>query len=468
MLKHLGSAKTKEEITALMESAEVWLRGHSRQQTLFKREPRRHIALGTARLLDAVHIFARETLIAVAHVLGFGALASPLLLDLALMRLIEPASKLRTIELLDRYFGVRYGRNAVYRALPKLAAKKTDAETIAVAWAKRGLASDLSLVLYDVTTLYFETFESGGLRKPGFSKDNKPQQPQIVVGLLVTREGFPLGYDVFEGNTFEGQTMLPILRNFAAQHRVLMPTVVADAAMLSRDNLRKLSDEGYSYIVGARLANAPRATIRDVSAALGQTDGATVRVTTEHGNLVCSFREKRYRKDKADLETQVKKAETLIRKGEPGKRARFVLKTAGAYEFDEDMKTKATLLLGIKGYYTNIPEDKLSDGEVVSRYRDLWRIEAAFRMSKSDLATRPIFLRTDTAVRAHLLVCFVALAMGKHIEMKTGMSLRAVRDVLWGVVDARILDAASGEMVTLRTELTADAKTILGKIGLSY
>lgn len=467
VLKHVGSAKTDGELVALIESAAAWVRD-SVQQTLFAKEPRRHIALSTARLLGVDHVFARDALLDVARTLGFETLASPLLLDLAIMRIVEPSSKLRAIELLDRYFGVRYAERTVYRTLPKLAGKKAGVEAIAVSWAKQGLSSDLSLVLYDVTTLYFETFEADDLRRPGFSKDNKPQQPQIVVGLLVTREGFPLGYEVFDGNTFEGHTMLPVLRDFAQRHGVETPTVVADAGMLSRENIRKLKEEGYSYIVGARLANAPDTIVEQICAALNEKDGATVRATTEHGDLVCAFSAKRYRKDKADMDAQIKKAEALVAKGEPGRRARFVRKTDDAYDLDEALKARATRVLGIKGYYTNIPECTLGNEDVVARYRDLWHVEAAFRMSKSDLAARPVFVRAGDAVRAHMLICFVALMMGRHIEMKTGLSLRAARDTLWNVADARILDTATGETITLRTEVNAEAKSLAKKIGSSY
>lgn len=467
ILKHVGSGRTEKETAALVESAEGWMREYTGQRPLFAPEPRRHLAIQTARLLGSFHTHARDVLCAVAETMGFGILP-PLCIDLALMRIIEPASKLRTIELMERYFRVRYERNTVYRLLRKISERKKEVEDIAVAWAKCHFSSDLSLVLYDVTTLYFETFESDGLRVPGFSKDNKSQQPQIVIGLLVTRDGFPLGYEVFKGNTFEGHTMLPILKDFSARHGVKTPTVVADAAMLSRENIKKLQDEEYSYIVGARLANTSPDTIVKISEALAHTDGMTVRRKTAHGDLVCAFSNTRYRKDRAGMEAQVKKAKALVKKREPGRRAKFVQKKDETYSFDEALHAKVTLLLGIKGYYTNIPEDTLSNTDLIIRYRDLWHVEAAFRMSKSDLSARPIFLRMEDTVKAHILVCFVALAMGKHIEMQTGLSLRSVKDCLWAVSDAHVLDTISGETTVLKTEMTEETKTLLTELGVSY
>lgn len=319
-----------------------------------------------------------------------------------------------------------------------------------------------------MTTLYFETFESDDLRVPGFSKDNKPQQPQIVIGLLVNREGFPLGYEVFKGNTFEGHTMLPVLETFAKVHNTVVPTVVADAAMISRENIRMLAVKGYSYIVGARLGNASQKIIAAASTALARKDDATLRIATEHGELVCAFSSKRYRKDKADMDAQVKKARALVKKGEPGKRAKFVCKENDTYSFDDALHAKTQSLLGIKGYYTNIPASTLCDADIIARYRDLWHVEASFRMSKNDLAARPIFHRKKEAIRAHLLICFVALAMGKHIELATKKSLHAVKDILWSVTDAHIADTVSSETFTLRSELSADAHEIAEKLRVSY
>lgn len=465
MIKHVGSGKTKEEVAALIESAESWLARETYQHTLFERAPRHTLALTHARYVGVTHHFAYSVLAAVAEKLGFTTLNAPLLLDLAYMRILEPTSKLRAIELLKRYFNISYAESTVYRVLPTLSKRKSEIEAVAVAWARKGLSSDLSLVLYDVTTLYFETFEADNLRIPGFSKDGKSMQLQIVVGLLVTREGFPLGYEVFKGNTFEGHTMLPVLLSFAKVHGVATPTVVADAAMISRENVDKLTEYGFSYIVGARLANCSPGVIGKIAAALGWQDGATTRITTAHGELIAGFSAKRYRKDKAEMERQIAKAEALISKGEPGKRAKFVKKTEGGkYSLDEALRKKASSLLGIKGYYTNIPKKQMDDDTIIARYHDLWRVEAAFRMSKSDLATRPIFHRTEDAIKAHLLICFVALAIGRHMELVTGISLKRIGDLLWSVTEAHIVDTAAKETFVLRSEPSADVDNVLKKL----
>lgn len=469
VMKHVGSGRTKEELAALIESAESWIEQETQQQALFVKEPRRTLSLATAHYTGVTHCFAHRVLNTLAERLGFAALKTQLLLELAYMRILEPSSKLRAVTLMERYFGIRYVESTMYRTIPAFAKQKADVEKIAVEWALRGLSSDLALVLYDVTTLYFETFEADGLRVPGFSKDNKSQQPQIVVGLLVTSEGFPLGYEVFKGNTFEGKTMIPVIEAFAEAHDVSMPIVVADAAMLSRENVNKLTERGCSYIVGARLANCSPALIAQITHTLKKQDGATVRLSSVHGDLVCAFSSKRYRKDKLEMDRQLAKAEILIAKAEPGKRAKFVKKAnGGAYTLNEALHAKAASLLGIKGYYTNILKERMDNVAIIARYRDLWHVEAAFRMSKSDLATRPIFHRTYDAIKAHVLICFVALVISKHMELRTGLSLRRIVDLLWSVTEAHIVDTVTKETFTLSSKLHDDVRELLKKLGVSY
>lgn len=470
IVKHIGSAKTEDETNGLFESAQAWIANETSQLSLFSIPRKRTLALSSARYVGVRHMLAYDTITAIADRMGFSGLDDRLLIDLSIMRIIEPSSKLRAITLLDRYFGIVYAERTVYRNLPKYKELKDEAEQVAVTWAKDGLSSDLSFVLYDVTTLYFETFTSDELRVPGFSKDSKSQQPQIVVGLLVTKDGFPLGYEVFKGNTFEGKTMLPMLESFGKRHAVTTLTVVADAAMISRTNVLELTKHGLSYIVGARLANLSPKVIRKVCDALPHEDGATTRIMTEHGDLIISFSSKRYRKDRSEMEKQIAKARTLVKKGEPGRRAKFVTKSEGkdSYVFDDALFSKTQSLLGFKGYYTNIPENVLSDQDIVMKYHDLWHVEAAFRMAKSDLATRPIFHHTEDAVRAHMVICFIALAIGKHIEITTGKSLHAVKDILWDVTDAHIIDKVTGEEIVLRSEVDEETKFMLKKLGMSY
>lgn len=460
IVKHIGSAHSKSECERLVAEAENYAEANCCQPSLFATNltSSPQLDLAHTKLVGVTHLFARNALLACARLCGLGAL-SELYLDLALMRIIEPTSKLRTLELLQWYFNVRYAQRTVYRMLPKLLDHQEQIEAAAIQTARDDLKETFSLVLYDVTTLYFESFKEYDFQHPGFSKDNKPQQPQIVIGLITTRSGFPVMHEVFKGNTFEGHTMLSIVHRFQERVGRAKPVIVADAAMLSKANMQQLEEEGYRYIVGARLANAAARFIDLIHRELPRNDKALRRFDYDHvvnrASIICEFSEARYKKDKREFDKQVKRALALLERNEPGRRAKFVKKSGEkdkSFVFDTELQAKAEKLLGIKGYVTNIPEEEMSSAEIVAYYRDLWHVEQAFRMSKSDLRARPIFHHTQEAIRAHVLICFMALMMGKYLEIKTGRSLRQIRQELWRVHEAQIRDERTGEIHVLRMD----------------
>jgi len=439
IIKHIGSSKTQEELSALYQKASEYIKGYSGQNSLFSEEKQKILFIDRGECIAVRHQFARQFLLCCATECGLADI-DKLLLDLSIMRLLEPASKLRTIWLLSHYFGINYSQR-IYRKIPKFIGLKTKIEQRAYSLAEKKFNERFYYVLYDVTTLYFETFKSDELRITGFSKDNKPQQPQIVIGLLVTHSGFPLAYEVFPGNTFEGKTMLPIIEKFISNHQKTKPIIVADAAMLSEARLRELKEKNISYIVGARLANANVDLIKQINNRLQSKDGANVRLPSIYGDMICDFSTKRYKKQLKDLNKQIKKAEEFISKKSSGKRAKFVKKLSKeAVKLNELLVKKHKLLLGIKGYYTDIPESDLSNKEVIARYHNLWRIEQSFRMSKSDLETRPIFHYTENATRKNVLICFVALIIEKYLELSTNLSLAKIRDLIWDITETHIQD----------------------------
>jgi hypothetical protein len=236
--------------------------------------------------------------------------------------------------------------------------------------------------------------------------------------------------------------------------------------MLSQANRDALNSEGYRYIVGARLANTKLTFLNSIRDKLPKNDGATIRISDPSitCDIVCAYSHARYKKDKRELDKQIQRAEMLIARKEPGRRAKFVKKsnvTDKPYMFDEALKLKTELLLGVKGYCTNIPEAVLSNEQVVEHYHSLWRVEQTFRMSKSDLKSRPIFHHTHDAIRAHVLICFTALMMGKFIEIKTGFSLRYVRDLLWLVQEVHLHDPHSSRQRIACTPIPAELTKVL-------
>lgn len=471
IVKHIGSAHNSEELRQLKISARQWIKKISGQEVLFPEEQAETsnlVSLQKCQYLGVNYFFIYEVISSIFSGFGFNCLDSPMLLDLAIMRIIEPASKLRSLELLKELFGITYSRREFYRQLPNLNRWKEKTGYLVLDLAKKEFNFNFSIVFYDVTTLYFETFQSDELRKAGFSKDNKPQQPQILIGLIVTTEGFPVAYEVFEGSKFEGHTLIPIILEFKRKHEIENLTVVADAAMISTENIRALKEKQLSYIVGARTGNLPSKRINEINLKLNRKDGESIRIKTDYGILICDFSLKRYHKDKHEMEKQLKKAKDLLSKNKTIRRSKFLKnKDKAECELNTELIKKTERLLGIKGYYTNLPEE-VDNLTIINHYHNLWHVEQAFRVAKSDLEFRPIYHFKRHTIEAHILICFIALAVCKYIEIKTGISIALFVKRLKKITDARIFDTLAGRETVMRSEITPEIKQMLGKLNLSY
>ena len=442
IIKHIGSAKTDEDIATLCEAAETFIIHARGQISLFPSDNSADnlILLDQSEYIGFYYSFLYELLFKIQFQLGYTSIADGFLIDLVIMRIIEPASKLRSIELMETYFGIRHRRQRYYESALQWLSLKKEIEKQTTQFAIKEYNFDFSLLFYDVTTLYFETFDADELRKPGFSKDGKSQQPQILVGLMVTPEGFPVSYEIYAGNTFEGNTILPIIKAFITTHNVQHFTVVADAAMISTTNIEALQMAKISYIVGARLGNISKDLFSKIDKTLVKEDGNIIRVKTDKGYLICSFSKKRYAKDKFEMDKQLEKAKKLLAQPSKVKNVKFLKDDNKKVELNEDLIKKTTALLGTKGYYTDIDESIADNKTIIERYHELYRIEQAFRVSKSDLQTRPIFHFKEEPIKLHMLICFMALAVSKHIELKTETSIRAFLTMAKKVSDARILN----------------------------
>jgi transposase len=470
IVSHIGSAHNEEDLKTLKEAASTWIEKRSKQLDLFptlKLKESNQFSLDKCRFLGTGYSFIYDCLSQLFDRFGFTKIKDQMLLDLTLIRIIEPASKLRSFELLEELFGIKYAYRGLNRHLPEFIRRKDEVEGMVLGIAQKELGFDFNLVFYDVTTLYFEAFGEDELRKPGFSKDGKSNQPQILIGLVVNKEGFPIAYEVFEGNTFEGKTIVPVIKAFQSRHNVKNLTVVADAGMISLDNITKLKESQMTYIVGARIANLKEKDIKEVSTSLKQQDGATVRIKTNNGTLICGFSDIRYKKDKREMEKQITRAETLLKNPGKMKRAKFIANTkkgGSELEINDSLVKKTESLLGIKGYYTNL--DHQDNETIIQQYHNLWHVEHAFRIAKNDLQTRPIYHFKKNTVKAHVLICFMALAVCKYMELKTSKSTKKIIRELKRVTDARILNTVSGEITTMQTAISEEAMGIVDKLGL--
>ncbi len=457
IIKHVGSGDSKIEIENLLSLAQKYLDSEEKTSPLFPElfespkydlVSRQHI-----KAKGGKHIFAYEFLDEYYKLNGFDELDNKLLKDLVIMRIIEPCSKLRSISLLSKYFGILYPKNSLYLKLPLINGLKTSAEKIAVNYARKNLSFDFTLVFFDVTTLYFETFkeDKDNFRKLGFSKDGKSQQPQILVSLVVTKEGYPIAADIFEGNKFEGHTMIPVIENFKNIHNITNLTVVADAGMLSLDNTQKLTEKNLNYIVGARLSNLPLKTIKEMTDCLNKKEGIYFQTKTQNGTLICDYSVKRATKNRFDREKQIKKAQTQINNPGKVKKIRFLKQNIKQkFELNQKLIEKQELLDGIKGYITNLKE--INPKLIISRYKDLWHVEKSFRIAKSDLQTRPIYHHKLENVKAHILIVFVALAISKSIEIKLNKSIQKTKTEIWDIEDIELHDTLTNKTWVIRTE----------------
>lgn len=467
IVKHFGSADTEEQVVYLKQQAEHFIKDYSNQTSLFPYS--KSGAYSYLEQYECIGFFCHfyyNTIEQLMIQIGFDKIGSRLFKDLVIIRILEPASKLRSMELLETYFGILHRRQSYYKEVKKwLALKKSVLEKVN-AFAQKEYSFDYSLLFYDVTTLYFETFQDDGLRKTGFSKDSKSQQPQIMVGLMVSKEGFPMAFEIFPGNTFEGHTILPVVKAFIQQHQVKHFTIVADAAMISANNIKELKSAGIHYIVGARLGNLPNTIFTELDARIKREEGNTTRIQTDKGHLICSFSNARYRKDKYEMEKQIIKAENIIKSPSKNTKAKFVKATNETLEFNQELLNKTTKLLGIKGYYTDLGETVVANNMVIARYHELYRIEQAFRVAKSDLETHPIFHFKEEPIKLHLLICFMALVISKHIEIKTGISIRRFNAEFKKVADARMLNKLTLKEVVVKAKPTDATKEILSKLNL--
>jgi len=283
----------------------------------------------------------------------------------------------------------------------------------------------MNLVLYDVTSLYFETQKGDDFRKPGLSKERR-LEPQIIIGLLVNQSGFPLGVQSFAGNLAETKTILPVITKFCTQHHIKQVTVVADAGMLSQSNLIALSEAGYTYIVGSRMYKVPY-DIAEYQKTNILADGQIVESRTSDHRIIYQYKTKRATLDIRNIQTQVAKAQRVVNGKTTLSRAKFLLVKTNTKQLSQKLIDKAYSLAGIKGYVTNL---EIPGTQVIEYYHQLFQVEASFRMAKSDLKARPIFHHKQEAIDAHLTVVFTALAIGRSLEVQAGMTIKQLINLL--------------------------------------
>jgi transposase len=458
LFKTIGSSSDEKEVKGLVKQGQNEIAVHLGQASLrFDWQEDRQFLNHLRTGLKQVQVIGPELVLGkLFDEIGFNQISDKLFRQLVIARLIYPLSKLKTTEYLMRYTGKHIDIERVYRFLDKLNARHKDQiQRISYEHTLKVLGNVLSVVFYDVTTLYFEASQEGELRKIGFSKDNKAQNPQIVLGLLVSQHGYPLAYEMFEGNKFEGHTMLPILDAFKAKYKLQNLTIVADAGLLSKNNIEQLKEGKYQFILGGRLKNESKSIQAQVLSHVFK-DGESVLINkNDTTKLIVSYAKARAKKDAYNRKRGLQKLEQSIRSGRLNKQHinnrgyNKYLQLKGEIEitidyekFKEDAKWD-----GLKGYITNT---QLPKQEIIDNYKHLWYIEKAFRVSKTDLKVRPIYHRLKHRIEAHLSIAFCAYKIYKELERqlktkKSELSPEKVIELTQSIYAINLILPKSGE-----------------------
>jgi transposase len=424
LLKTVGCAKTKQEEQQLLLLAKAEIERLQGMQALFVE----HDDLVVENFVNSIannhlKIIGPELILGkIYQKIGFPDNGCPnYFKNLVLCRLVYPGSKLKTVNYFKKHLNIDVSVYSVYRFLDELNSKlKPTIEQMSFEHTKKLLKGKIGVVFYDMTTLYFEASEEDDYRIAGFSKDGKHQQPQIMIGLLVSNHGYPIGYQIFEGNTSETKTLIPILEAFQKKFDIHKPTIVADAALLSQKNINVLRENKYKYILGGRLKNETEA-IKEKVIALEVKEGKPRELKYKNGRLIVSFSSKRAYNDKKNREKGLKRLEKRVASGKLSKEHinnrgyNKYLQLSGEVfiTIDYEKYEADNMWDGLKGYVTNT---SLSRNKVIENYSQLWQIEKAFRISKTDLRIRPIYHRLKNRIEAHISICFSAYTVYKELE----------------------------------------------------
>jgi hypothetical protein len=431
-IEHIGSAHDQAKLAALKAAAAERLMAGQAVLDLGVAGPPGAEPLP---ITSSQMTYLWDGLCAAYRVLGFESATKgdSVFRDLVLARIIEPTSKLDTERVLGEVGVVPASYATIKRRLPAYA-KPTWRKSLASACAAHAGLGPASLVLFDVSTLYFETDAGDGFREPGFSKERR-LEPQITLGLLTDASGFPLTVEAFEGNKAETATMLPVINAFKKAHQLTEVTVVADAGMISEANQIALQAAGLSFILGTRLPLLPDMVRRwrDTHPDEAIPDGLVLTqpwpaTSSEKARgipdrvIYYQYRHDRARRSLRGIDEQVAKAEKAVDGKAPVKRNRYIQLSGATKSVNRDLEAKTRALAGWKGYTTNLTGK--SSEFVIDSYHQLWRIEKSFRMSKHDLQARPVYHHIRESIEAHLSIVVAALAVSHWIEHQTGWSIK--------------------------------------------
>jgi transposase len=468
VLRSFGGSSDPIELSTLLKVAHQWVHNHTGSGELDFLNSDAQMEQLLASITSVKRVGYDLLLGRIFDEIGFGKVKDDIFRELVLARVAFPKSKLKTTEYLYRYKQIDWDEDQLYRYLDKLhATQKELVQRISYNHTLSILNNEISIVFYDVTTLYFEIDEEDELRKTGFSKEGKHQHPQIVLGLLVSKNGYPLAYDLFEGNKFEGHTMLPIVDGFRRKYNLKQLVIIADSGLLSKSNIDELQAKEYEFVLGARIKNETTEVKKKILAlALG--NGQSEIIKKGDLRLIITYSDDRAKKDRYNRDKGIRKLEKQIRRGRLTKAAinnrgyNKFLKLEGQINVSLDVEKlkQASRWDGLKGYLTNA---KLNKNQIIENYQHLWQIEKAFRIAKSDLKIRPIYHRLPRRIEAHICLSFAAYKIYKELERllqekKATLSPSKAIEIAENIIQVSVRLPQSGEVRNKTLLLTEEQK----------
>jgi len=412
--------------------------------------------------------------------------------EIVLARVANPDSKRGSVNNLEENFAVHLDLNLVYRMMDKIEDKEIlKLNKLVYSKTKSLFKEKIDVIYFDATTLYFESFSEDEFKKNGYSKDGKFNQPQVVLALMVTKEGLPVGYKAFSGDTFDGHTLIPVLKEIKEHYDLDKVVYVADAGMFNRDNLKEfetLDKEKMTYIVGARIKNMPKSLQEEILKLdnYKEIDDNTKVATFEYQGkkLLVTYSIKRAKKDKYEREKGIEKLRVKLSKeksikthlsNQGYKKYLQLENNANQKDTTNNKSCDITIALnekkieedavwdGLKGIITN--NDTLSNQELLQQYANLWQVEESFRITKHDLRVRPIYHHKESRVKAHLAISFMAYTLVRHLEHRVRLqykklSPQRIRTALLGVQESILYDTKNDKKFGLPSSITIDAEKI--------
>jgi len=476
VLKTVGSSMNLHVVDELFKQGRRWISSHLGEQDIFEQAAKEADEKQVVNFLltKVENILLNGTQLILDKVfksIGFDQLNDDILKHLVIARLSQPLSKSATVDYLKSHFDEDVQLHNIYRYLDKLHnSQQEKIQQISVEHTRKILGGKIGLVFYDVTTLYFETDNSDELREPGFSKDGKHSQPQVVLGLLVSLDGYPLSYSLFNGSQYEGRTMLPLVEDFVQRFKLDDFVVVADSGLMNKSNINLLESGGHKYILGARIKSEQEKTKQWILS-LEKRDGVFNELQMGGGvRLIIGYSDIRAKKDRYNREKGVQRLQKAYKSGNITKENinkrgynKFLeisdnVKVAiNAHKIAEDSKWD-----GLKGYLTNTP---LPAKQIHEQYTGLWVVESAFRVAKGTIEIRPIFHFTPQRIEAHVCICFIAYKVYKELERilkisGSNLSVGKVLDIAKTVATIKIKLPTSNIIMTKTMLITPKHKSI--------